>query len=59
MTVFNFPMIATGILNGSVAIAAMEVVLCVIDLLIFMPFVKMQDKKNLEAEKLAIESEQN
>lgn len=59
VTVFNFPMIATGILNGSAAIAAMEVVLCVIDLLIFMPFVKMQDKKNLEAEKLAIESEQN
>ena len=42
VTVFNFPMIATGILNGSAAIAAMEVVLCVIDLLIFMPFVKME-----------------
>ena len=43
-------MIDTGSLNGSAGIAGMEVVLYVIDLLIFMPFVKMQDKKNLEPE---------
>lgn len=58
VTVFNFPIIATGILNGSISIAVMEVVLCVIDLLIFIPFVKMQDKKYIEAEKAA-EAEQN
>lgn len=58
VTVFNFPMVATGILNGSVSLAVMEVVLFVIDLLIFIPFVKMQDKKYIEAEKAA-EVEQN
>lgn len=49
--VFNFPMVATGLLNGSISIALMEVVLFVIDILIFLPFVKILDKRKLEAEK--------
>lgn len=49
--VFNFPMIATGLLNGSFSIALMEVVLFVIDVLIFLPFVKVLDRRKLEAEK--------
>ena len=44
VTVFNFPMGVTGILNGS--------------FLIFMPFVRIQDKKYIDAEKAA-ETEQN
>ncbi|MBR4161989.1 MAG: PTS sugar transporter subunit IIC [Solobacterium sp.] len=51
--VFNFPMVATGLLNGSVSIALMEIVLFVIDVLIFIPFVKALDKKKLENEKEA------
>jgi PTS system cellobiose-specific IIC component len=49
--VFNFPMVATGLLNGSFSIALMEVVLFVIDVLIFLPFVKVLDRRKLEAEK--------
>lgn len=48
--VFNFPMIATGLLNGSVSLAIMEVVLCALDVLLFLPFVKLQDKKYLKLE---------
>lgn len=57
VTVFNFPMVATGLLNGSISIALMEVVLFVIDVLIYMPFVRIQDKKNLMAEKAAMDAE--
>lgn len=45
VTVFNFPMVATGLLNGSVSLAIMEVVLFVLDVLVYMPFIRMQDKK--------------
>lgn len=51
VTVFNFPMIVTGLLNGSVSIAIMEVVIFILDILLFVPFIKMQDKKLLEEEK--------
>ncbi|MDE6998347.1 MAG: PTS transporter subunit EIIC [Oscillospiraceae bacterium] len=60
VTVFNFPMVVTGILNGSLSIAIMEIVLFVIDILIYMPFIKIQDKKYLEDEKaLSTEAAQN
>ena len=58
VTVFNFPMGVTGILNGSFTIAILEVVVCIIDILIFMPFVRIQDKKYLAEEKAAAEAEQ-
>jgi len=51
--VFNFPMVATGLLNGSFSIALLEIVLFVIDILIFIPFVKALDRKKSEAEKEA------
>lgn len=55
VTVFNFPMIVTGILNGSVSCALLEVVIFVLDIAIFMPFVKIQDKKLLAEEAAAAE----
>lgn len=57
VTVFNFPMVATGLLNGSISLAVLEVALLVIDVLIYMPFIKMQDKKYLAEEKAAVEAE--
>lgn len=51
--VFNFPMVATGLLNGSISIAVLEIVVCVIDILIYMPFIHIQDKKYIEDEKAA------
>lgn len=56
--VFNFPMGVTGLLNGSISIAILEIVVCVIDILIYMPFVRIQDKKYIEAEKAAEAVEQ-
>lgn len=53
VTVFNVPMIFTGIMNGSISIAVMEVVLFVLDILLFIPFIKAIDKKYLQAEKEA------
>lgn len=57
VTVFNFPMVATGLLNGSVTLAILEVALFVIDVLVYMPFIRMQDKKYLAEEKAAVEAE--
>ncbi len=57
VTVFNFPMVATGLLNGSVSLAIMEVVLFVLDVLVYMPFIRMQDKKYLADEASAVEAE--
>lgn len=59
VTVFNFPMVATGLMNGSFSIVIMEIGLFVLDVLLFMPFIKMQDKKYLEEEKAAAQAEQN
>ena len=50
VTVFNIPMIFTGMMNGSVSIAIMEVVLFVIDVMLFMPFIKVIDKKFVSEE---------
>lgn len=55
VTVFNFPMIATGLVNGSISIAFMEIGLCILDVIIFMPFIRALDKK-YQLEK--VESEQ-
>lgn len=51
VTVFNIPMIFTGLMNGSVSIALMEVGLFILDILIFLPFIKAVDKKFLSQEK--------
>ena len=53
VTVFNFPMIFTGLMNGSFSIAIMEIGLFVLDVLLFMPFIKAVDKKYIEEEKNA------
>ena len=53
VTVFNFPMIFTGLMNGSLSIAIMEIGLFVLDVLLFMPFIKAIDKKYIEEEKNA------
>ena len=53
VTVFNFPMIFTGLMNGSFSIAIMEIGLFVLDVLLFMPFIKAIDKKYIEEEKTA------
>lgn len=57
VTVFNFPMVATGLLNGSVSLAVLEVALFVIDVLVYMPFIRMQDKKYLADEAATVEAE--
>lgn len=53
VTVFNFPMIFTGLMNGSFSIAIMEIGLFILDILLFMPFIKAIDKKYIEEEKNA------
>jgi cellobiose PTS system EIIC component len=50
-TIFNVPMVFTGMMNGSISIVLLEIVLLVIDILLFMPFLKLIDKKYMEAEK--------
>ena len=50
VTVFNIPMIFTGIMNGSVSIAIMEIGLFILDILLFMPFIKLIDKNYLKEE---------
>ena len=57
VTVFNLPMIATGLLNGSFSLVVLEVIMFVIDILIFLPFVKALDKSKLAEEKAAEENE--
>ena len=46
-------MIFTGLMNGSFSIAIMEIGLFVLDVLLFMPFIKAVDKKYIEEEKNA------
>ena len=50
-------MIATGLLNGSFSLVVLEVIMFVIDILIFLPFVKALDKSKLAEEKAAEENE--
>ncbi|MEG0367003.1 MAG: PTS transporter subunit EIIC, partial [Coprobacillus sp.] len=51
VTVFNIPMVFTGLMNGDVSIALMEIALFVLDILIFLPFIKAIDKKFISQEK--------
>lgn len=50
VTVFNIPMIATGIMNGSISLVILEIGLLVLDILLFMPFIKIVDKNVLKEE---------
>ncbi|MBP2057191.1 PTS system cellobiose-specific IIC component [Lactobacillus colini] len=50
VTVFNVPMVFTGVLNGSFTIAILEVVVFIIDVLIFLPFIKSADITYLKQE---------
>jgi PTS system cellobiose-specific IIC component len=49
-TVFNVPMIFTGLMNGGISIVIMEIALFILDIILFIPFVKLTDKKYLAAE---------
>lgn len=51
--VMNIPLGFTGIINGSVSIAVMEIVLFVLDILLCMPFIRAYDKTILAEEKQA------
>ncbi|KAF1298332.1 hypothetical protein BAU15_13730 [Enterococcus sp. JM4C] len=53
--VFNVPMIFTGLLNGSYTISLMEIGLFVLDILLFVPFIKILDKKYVSDEQLDIQ----
>lgn len=55
VTVFNVPMIATGLMNGSLALAILEVVLFVLDVALILPFMRVQDKRHLAEEAAAAE----
>lgn len=57
VTVFNVPMVFTGLMNGSISIAVMEVVLFLLDCLMFAPFILAQDRKCLKEEQEAAKSE--
>lgn len=56
VTVFNIPMVFTGIMNGSISIAIMEICLFILDVLICMPFVKVNDTKHLKEEQEAAQA---
>lgn len=51
--VMNIPLGFTGIINGSVSIAIMEVALFVLDILLCMPFIKVYDRTILVEEEQA------
>lgn len=51
VTVFNMPMIVTGIMNGSISIAIMEIGLLILNILMFAPFIKIIDKKYCDEER--------
>lgn len=53
VTVFNIPMIATGLMNGSLSIALMEIALFALDVVMLLPFIKVQDKQYLAEEQAA------
>lgn len=50
VNVFNVPMIFTGIMNGNISIALMEIGLFIIDILLFMPFIKVLEKNYIVEE---------
>ena len=51
VAVFNIPLAINGILNGSWTIAVLQIVLLVLSVIMWMPFIKIADKKALEEEK--------
>ena len=50
---FNIPVVITGMLSGGVSIAIAEVVFLIIDILIWIPFIKAMDVSKLKAEQEA------
>lgn len=54
--VFNFPMCVTGLLNGSLSLVILEIVVFIIDILIYAPFIKIQDKKYIDEKTIAEEA---
>ena len=53
VTVFNVPMIFTGLMNGSFTIVLLEIALLALDIVLWFPFAKMMDRRVLEEEKNA------
>lgn len=53
ITPFNIPMVITGFLSGSWTIAATEIVLLIINILIWIPFVKVIDNGHMAEEQAA------
>lgn len=50
--VFNIPLAINGILNGSLTIAILQILLLILSVIMWMPFIKFADKKALEEEKI-------
>lgn len=50
---FNIPVVITGMLSGGISIAIAEVVFLIIDILIWIPFIKAMDAPRLKAEQEA------
>ena len=50
--VFNIPLAINGILNGSWTIAILQILLLILSVIMWMPFIKFADKKALEEEKI-------
>lgn len=53
---FNIPVVITGMLSGGVSIAIAEVAFLVIDILVWIPFIKAMDISSLKAEQKANEA---
>lgn len=54
VTVFNIPMIFTGLMNGSISIAIMEIGLFILDIILFIPFIKATDKEYIKEETVEV-----
>lgn len=55
LMVFNVPMAINGIMNGSWTIAVCQIVLLIISIALWYPFIKIADKKVLEEEQQTVE----
>ena len=49
--VFNIPLAINGILNGSWTIAILQILLLILSVIMWMPFIKFADKKHLKKKK--------
>lgn len=58
-TVFNIPIVFSGLLNGSISIVIMQIGLLILDIILLMPFIKIYDRKILNVEKEAEIANQN